>query len=75
LCWETERRFFAAAQNDSEAILFEGLPGVKRGPDTKGHQEKVAGDKEHPQQEEPKHLFAVKTSDIHRTLLPSSNRR
>jgi hypothetical protein len=54
------------------AIPSGSLPGVNFGPDAEGHQEKVAGDKEHPQQEEQEHLLTIKTCYIHGTVLPSS---
>jgi len=62
---ETKKRSFTTIQS-------EGLPGVNFSPDAKGHQEKVAGDKEHPQQEEQEHLLAIKTCYIHGAILPSS---
>jgi hypothetical protein len=34
---------------------------VNLGPDTEGHQKEVASNEEHPQQEEPEHLLAIKT--------------
>jgi hypothetical protein len=46
---------------------------VNLGPDTKRHQKEIASDEDHPQQEEPEHLLAVKTCYIHCALLPSSN--